>query len=121
MRCPLTDHRDLTEGSPPGGLTEYERVQATPQFAELRDRFRKFVFPWTIFFLLWYFLYVLLAAFAPGFMSTKVFGNINLGFIFGGLQFVSTFGITMLYVRWASREFDPRADVIRDEMERAGA
>jgi hypothetical protein len=89
MRCPLTDHRDLTEGSPPGGLTEYERVQATPQFAELRDRFRKFVFPWTIFFLLWYFLYVLLAAFAPGFMSTKVFGNINLGFIFGGLQFVS--------------------------------
>jgi len=116
----VTEHPDRPGGSRTRESTEYERVQATPQFAELRNRFRKFVFPWTIFFLVWYFLYVLLAAFAPGFMSTKLFGNINLGFLLGGLQFVSTFGITMLYVRWASREFDPRADVIRDEMERAG-
>lgn len=116
----MTDHTDSPPVPQRTGVTEYERVQATPEFAELRQRFRKFVFPWTIFFLLWYFLYVLLAAFAPGFMSTRVFGNINLGFIFGGLQFLTTFGITLLYVRWADREFDPRADVIRDEMERAG-
>jgi uncharacterized membrane protein (DUF485 family) len=54
-------------------------VQASTEFVELRRRFRRFVFPMTALFLAWYFLYVLLAAYAPGFMSTKVFGNINVG------------------------------------------
>ena len=32
-------------------------------------RFRRFVFPMTALFLVWYFLYVLLAAYAPDFMA----------------------------------------------------
>lgn len=95
----------------------YLAVQRAPEFVELRRRFRAFVFPATVFFLIWYFLYVLLAAYAPGFMSTQVVGNINVGLIFGLLQFVTTFAITIVYVRWADREFDPRADAIRHQME----
>ncbi len=87
------------------------------QFADLRSRFRRFVLPVTAFFLTWYFLYVLLAAYAPGFMSTRVFGNINIGLIFGLLQFVSTFAITMAYARWADRQFDPRAEALREQIE----
>ena len=93
--------------------------QASPEFQELRKRFRGFVFPWTAFFLVWYFLYVLLAAYMPEMMSVKVLGNINVGLIFGLLQFVTTFGITILYVRWADRQFDPRAQAIRARMEGA--
>lgn len=95
----------------------YLAVQRAPEFVELRRRFRRFVFPATLFFLVWYFLYVLLAAYAPEFMSTTVVGNINIGLIFGLLQFVTTFAITIIYVRWADREFDPRADAIRHQME----
>lgn len=91
-------------------------VQESPEFIDLRHRFRRFVFPVTAGFLTWYFLYVLLAVFAPGFMSTKVWGNINIGLIFGLLQFVSTFAITMIYVRWADREFDPRAQALAEKM-----
>lgn len=104
----------------PAGATVYEQVQASPEFQDLRKRFRGFVFPATAFFLTWYFIYVLLAAFAPGFMSIKVAGNINLGLILGLLQFVTTFGITILYVRWANRVFDPRADRIREQLEGVG-
>lgn len=100
-----------------GPGTSYQEVQASEEFAQLRSRFRKFVFPMTAAFLIWYFLYVVLAAFAPGFMSTKVVGNINIGLIFGLLQFVSTFVITMLYVRWADREFDPTAQRLRERLE----
>jgi len=50
-------------------------------------------------------------------MATKVFGNINVGLIFGLLQFVSTFTITMIYARWADREFDPTAEQLRDHIE----
>ncbi|GAA2735299.1 DUF485 domain-containing protein [Pedococcus aerophilus] len=87
----------------------YVDLQGSPEFDELRSRFRKFVFPMTALFLAWYFLYVLLSTYAPAFMSTKVFGNVNIGLILGLGQFVSTFVITIIYVRWADREFDPRA------------
>lgn len=101
-----------------GPGTSYQEVQSSQEFAQLRRRFRRFVFPMTALFLTWYFLYVLLAAFAPGFMSTKVLGNINIGLVFGLLQFVSTFAITMIYARWADRQFDPTAERLREQLER---
>ena len=95
----------------------YIDVQQSEEFVYLRRRFRGFVFPWTIFFLVWYFLYVVLADFFPAFMSTRVFGNINLGLILGFLQFVSTFAIPILYIRWADRHFDHRAQRLRRRIE----
>ena len=71
----------------------------------------------TAAFLVWYFLYVLFAVYAVDFMSTNVIGEINVGLIFGVLQFVSTFGITALYIRFADRQVDPRAAEIRNKME----
>ncbi|QNG17731.1 DUF485 domain-containing protein [Rhodococcus triatomae] len=95
----------------------FVEMQASPQFQELRRRLRSFVFPVTAFFLVWYVTYVLLATYAADFMATKVIGNINLGIILGLGQFVTTFAITAIYVRFANRELDPRAAVIRDELE----
>ncbi len=106
-----SDHADRPDAD------AYLAVQRTPEFVELRKKFRGFVFPATVFFLAWYFLYVFMAAYATDFMSTPVVGNINIGLIFGLLQFVTTFAITIIYVRWADREFDPRADAIRHSME----
>jgi uncharacterized membrane protein (DUF485 family) len=71
----------------------------------------------TAVFLVWYATYVVLGAFAHGFMATKVWGDINVGLIIGLGQFVSTFLITGLYVRFANRELDPRAEAIRAELE----
>jgi uncharacterized membrane protein (DUF485 family) len=95
----------------------YIELQRTEEFGELRRRFRRFVFPMTALFLAWYFLYVLLAAYAPDFMSQKVYKEINVGLLFGFGQFISTFLITILYVRWADREFDPRAEALHDRLE----
>jgi uncharacterized membrane protein (DUF485 family) len=62
---------------------------------------------------------VLLASYAPGFMAIKVFGNINVGLIIGLLQFVSTFAITTIYVRYADKHLDPAAEKIRQQIESA--
>ena len=102
------------------GGTPYEEVQASDEFVELRRRFRRFVFPVTVGFLAWYLLFVLMSAYAKDFMATKVVGNINVGIIFGLLQFVSTFAITTAYMRWADREFDPTADALRERLEAGG-
>jgi len=75
------------------------------------------VFPMAIAFLLWYFAYVILAAYAVDFMSTKVWGNINVGIIMGLLQFVTTFAITGWYVSYSNRRLDPVAADIRHGIE----
>lgn len=96
---------------------DFEAMHSSPEFQELRSKFRAFVFPMTIAFLVWYFLYVLLAVYATDFMATKVFGNITWGLIIGLAQFVTTFLITFLYIRFANRVVDPRAEAIRHELE----
>ena len=100
--------------SPSGA--EYLAVQASPEFAELRRTLRRFVFPTTVFFLVWYSTYVLLGVFSHDFMATKVWGNVNVGLLLGLGQFLTTFIITGLYVRFAGHELDPKAEAIRTEM-----
>ena len=106
-----------TESRPAPTSQEFIAMQASPEFQELRTRLRRFVFPMTAFFLIWYGIYVLLGAFAHDFMATQVWGNLNVGLIIGLGQFLTTFIITALYVRFANRELDPRAAAIRHELE----
>ena len=110
-----TTDRTPLETQPSG--EQYLAVQASPEFQELRHALRRFVFPTTAFFLIWYATYVVLGAFAHDFMAIKVWGNINVGLLIGLGQFLTTFLITGLYVRFANRELDPRAEAIRAEME----
>jgi len=98
-------------------LTNFAEVEASEPFTRLKKRHRSFVWPLTIAFLVWYFAYVLLASYAPDFMSTKVWGNINLGLLLGLGQFVSTFAITTWYVSFANRQLDPLAAEIRADLE----
>lgn len=92
-------------------------VQRSPEFAELRRKFRGFVFPMTIVFLSWYLLYVIASGWARDFMGQKLIGNINVAYVFGLLQFVSTFLIAWLYERHMDRNVDPLSRRLREELE----
>jgi uncharacterized membrane protein (DUF485 family) len=94
----------------------YVAMEADPRFIELRRRYRNFAFPMTVAFLAWYLLYVVLSAYARGFMDTKVVGNINVALVFGLLQFVSTFAIAWYYERYATRSLGPLSDELRREI-----
>src|SRR5262249_32840052 len=104
-------------GPPTEEVSAISAIQEEPDFYTLRRRLRVFVFPMTVAFLVWYFLYVLCSAFARGFMAHTLVGNINVGLVFGLLQFLTTFGIAYLYSRYANRRLDPLADKIRPEIE----
>lgn len=99
-------------------VTGYEIVHASREFRTLRRRFGSFVVPATVLFLAWYFLYVIVAAFAPGFMRISVLGQVNAGLCFGALQFASTFLLAVWYSRWARRSLDPMADRLRERLEK---
>ena len=109
-----------THASPPGGI-DYVAVEESPRFTELKKRHRSFVLPLTVAFLVWYFAYVLLSSFATEFMSTPVWGVINIGLLMGLGQFVTTFAITMWYVSYANRRLDPVSAEIRADLEKQEA
>ena len=96
---------------------EYLAAQNSPEFIDLKKRFRSFAFPMTFAFFAWYLLYVLLSTYAPDFMATPVFGNVNLGILLGLAQFVTTFAITHVYVAHANKNTDPIADEMRERLE----
>jgi uncharacterized membrane protein (DUF485 family) len=95
----------------------YEAVRASRDFWTIQRRYGSFVRPVCTLFIIWYFLFVIIAVFAPGFMRISVFGDVNVGLCFGVLQFVSTFVIAMSYRRWARRRLDPLSDRLRHRLE----
>ncbi|MGA4842795.1 DUF485 domain-containing protein [Streptomyces sp. G45] len=107
-----------TESLPPTPSTEeFVEVQQSQEFGELRTAHRSFAFPLTIAFIAWYLLYVLLSNYAGDFMGNKLFGNINVAFVFGLAQFLTTFLIAWWYSRHAAAKLDPRAEAIKSRME----
>ncbi|WKD61700.1 Inner membrane protein YjcH [Corynebacterium ciconiae DSM 44920] len=96
---------------------EFREMQQSEEFRDLRSTFRSFTFPMTVAFLVWYIAFVLLATYNPGLMATKVYGSVNLGIVLGVLQFVTTFLITWIYVRYANKNIEPKSAHIRELME----
>ena len=95
----------------------YDQLHESPDFIELRRRYRGFVFPATVAFLTWYLLYVMMSNWATGFMNTKLIGNVNVALVFGLLQFLTTFVLAYIYSRFSTTQLDPLAQKLDAEYE----
>jgi uncharacterized membrane protein (DUF485 family) len=93
----------------------YRAVHESAEFRAIRSRYRRFVFPATLAFLLWYLLYVVLAVTAPQLMARPIAGPLNAAWLLGLLQFASTFLLTWLYARHARDHRDRAALGLRWE------
>jgi uncharacterized membrane protein (DUF485 family) len=97
------------------GQSVWDRVAASREFKELTAAKKIFIIPAFIFFLVYYFLLPILVGYAPQFMSTKVWGNVNLAYLFALSQFFMAWTIAGLYVR-AGDNFD---EISKDLIEKA--
>lgn len=91
-------------------------MHSDPRFHQLKRSLYVFVFPMTVAFLVWYALYVVLSGFARDFMAIEVAAGLNVALLLGLLQFVTTFGIAILYSWYARKKFDPLSYELRDEL-----
>ena len=107
---------------PPPTPTEakYIAVLKSPEFQGLRKRYRRWVFPVTIAALLWYILYVLLAAYAADFMANRCWATSMSAWCSVCCSSSRHSSITGLYVRYAGRVLDPASTLIREKMEKEG-
>lgn len=105
-------------GATPATTTPYEEMQRSPEFGALRRRWRGYIFLMSALFMAWFLVYVLLSDFAHDLVNTRIGGTyFTVGLVLGLLQFVSTFLISTLYVRFADKNLDPDAEALRLRVE----
>jgi uncharacterized membrane protein (DUF485 family) len=93
-------------------VADWERLAATAEFKSLLKAKAKFVVPATVFFIVYYFSLPLLVGYAPELMARRVFGVVNVAYLFALSQFFMAWALAWAYVRAAER-FDRMArDVI---------
>jgi uncharacterized membrane protein (DUF485 family) len=112
--------RSPTTGRMPAeeAVTATEAVGKDPEMVELENRHRRFVWPATVFFLIYYMALNILAGAAPDLMGTKLFGEFTFGYLFALSQFVMAFVVAWVYSRWAASRIDPLATDLREKLHR---
>jgi uncharacterized membrane protein (DUF485 family) len=90
---------------------DWEKLAATAEFKALLKAKAKFVVPATVFFIVYYFSLPLLVGYAPQLMARKVFGVVNVAYLFALSQFFMAWLLAWAYVRAAAR-FDRMARAV---------
>ncbi len=101
------------------GKTQWDRVSEMDEFRLLLLAKIGFVVPATIFFVVYYFALPILVGYAPAFMSRKVWGQVNLAYLFALSQFFMAWAIAALYVN-AAQKFDMYGRHIMEHLRREG-
>ena len=95
-------------------VVDWQRLAATDEFKSLLKAKARFVVPATIVFIVYYFSLPLLVGYAPALMAKKVFGVVNVAYLFALSQFFMAWILAWLYVRAAGR-FDKLAQSVIDK------
>ena len=93
---------------------DWEGLAASAEFKALLKAKAKFIVPATVFFIVYYFSLPLLVGYAPQLMATKVFGVVNVAYLFALSQFFMAWLLAWAYVR-AARRFDKMASAVIDK------
>ncbi|WP_225433327.1 DUF485 domain-containing protein [Thauera sedimentorum] len=86
----------------------YAHIRSNPRFAELVARRTRFAVTLSAIVLVIFYGFVMMVAFAPDLVATRLFegSNLTVGIALGLLQFVLFWVLTLIYVRRANGEFD---------------
>src|SRR5207244_11935817 len=116
------------EAKPPHELTaaedsnpvDWSRVTRMPEFRAMVRAKLRFIIPATLFFVVYYFALPVLVGYAPGLMSKRVIGVVNIAYLFALSQFFMAWIIAALYLRAAAR-FDKLEHKVIEKAESAVA
>ncbi|HLY92539.1 MAG TPA: DUF485 domain-containing protein [Candidatus Angelobacter sp.] len=97
------------------GASQWDRVAAMDEFKQLLKSKARFIVPATIFFIVYYFLLPWLVGYYPQKMDKRVWGSVNIAYLFALSQFFVSWLIAWLYVR-AARKWDDSAKNILNRL-----
>lgn len=82
---------------------DWRKIDASPDFRKLVRARIGFIVPAFLFFCTYYFTLPVLAGWFPEVMKTRVWGQLNVAYLFALSQFFMAWGVALLYLRAASR------------------
>ena len=88
---------------------DWEAIESSSEFQDLVRARRSFVIPATIFFLVWYMTFIVLAAYAEGFMSERVYQGLTVGYVLALTQFLMVLVLGLMYLSRSAKTYDPLA------------
>jgi uncharacterized membrane protein (DUF485 family) len=91
---------------------DWSRVTQLPEFRAMVRAKLRFIIPAVVFFVVYYFALPVLVGYAPGLMSRRVIGVVNIAYLFALSQFFMAWIIAALYLRAAARFDKMEHDVI---------
>jgi uncharacterized membrane protein (DUF485 family) len=96
--------------------TAYERIQENPKFRALVQRRTRLATLLAATMLVIYFGFILLVAYAPGFLGTPIGGGVTtIGVPIGIFVILAAFALTGVYVAQANTTFDKlNHDILRE-------
>src|SRR2546425_5248672 len=82
---------------------DWSRVKRMPEFRSMIRAKLRFIIPAVVFFVVYYFALPVLVGYAPGLMSKRILGVVNIAYLFALSQFFMAWIIAALYLRAAAR------------------
>ena len=82
---------------------DWSRVKRMPEFRSMMKAKLRFIIPAVVFFVVYYFALPVLVGYAPGLMSKRILGVVNIAYLFALSQFFVAWIIAALYLRAASK------------------
>ena len=90
---------------------DWEQIANTDDIKTLIAAKSKYIVPAVIFFIVYYFALPVLVGYAPKLMEKRIFGVVNLAYLFALSQFFMAWILAAIYVKKAGR-FDALAQKI---------
>ena len=96
-------------------VVNWAEIEAKPAFRHLLARKARFIIPATIFFLIYYLALPVLVGYYPELMKKKVWGEVNMAYVFALSQFFMAWIMAFIYVRVAAQWDKSAAEVIHGD------
>ncbi|QKY70715.1 DUF485 domain-containing protein [Lentibacillus sp. CBA3610] len=109
----MSDVTDQNTSNRPHQTIDFEKVEQSGQFKSFMQNKKKFIIPYTLFFLIFYFLLPVLTSYTT-FLNTPAIGDISWVWLFAFAQFIMTWVLCTIYVKKAA-SFDEQAEQIIEQ------
>ncbi len=91
---------------------DFEMIEQTEEFKELKRRKYRFIFPVPILFIVYYLLFIVMSAYQQDLMAKFVFGNLTFGYLFGISYYLVIWILAFVYV-FKARQYDRLVEEIK--------
>jgi uncharacterized membrane protein (DUF485 family) len=100
-----------------GAERDWEAIESSPDFRELSARRRRLVTPLLTVFVVWFGGFLVLTAYARGFMGESIYRGLTVGYVLAVSLIPMTWAIAWTYIRAANAQLEPLSERTRADDE----